>query len=118
MTNENGSNFVCAASVLVAGFLIAFALYGLKDSLNQRSTFELNQQGPIFIRFNTYSGEVCFSGVTPNPNQKTLSFLTKSWVCLDGKKTSPGESIEELMEKMPELQQQATQSPDSKKKGK
>ena len=89
MSQGNCNNLGCIVASVVIGLAAVVSVNLLKEPLTHKNQFEFKQEGPVFLRFNKSSSELCFTGIGPNGR-----FVTDAWLCMQGDKTKAGEVIQ------------------------
>jgi hypothetical protein len=87
MSLDSNRPFSSIGAALALGICLIISVVLLKGPLNNHK-FELKQEGPVFIRFDRGSGELCYTGLAPNGK-----FATETWLCMAGDKVKAGEAI-------------------------
>jgi len=108
MSQENPNVGLIVASAVI-GLAAIVSVNLLKGPISNKNQFEFKQEGPVFLRFNKYNGDLCYTGIGPNGK-----FVTDAWLCLEGDKTRAGETLQmsdrQITEQAPQQSSSKAQS--------
>ncbi len=79
-------------AIILVSLILGLSTIGtaalLKKTPSQAEKFELRQEGPVFVRFDKSSGQLCYTGIAPNGH-----FIADTWLCMNGSRAKQGLSI-------------------------
>jgi hypothetical protein len=80
-------------AIILVSLILGLSTIGtaalLKKTPTQAEKFELRQEGPVFVRFDKSSGQLCYTGIAPNGH-----FIAETWLCMNGTRAKQGLSIQ------------------------